>query len=438
MKQPTTPQPRKYTTDKNTNRLSSPQIVLPMSYEEYQDCMADARQAKEVIEQSMKANPELFPSDLSQGYKLNGWTEPSAKMPEVRLRRIRLLKADESGKKRAFTLNPCDLLSYRRGRVDDVEKALFLKSFGVPDWALTHVFGRNDSYWYRLSESLGRNSLVGTTVKSREAIPTHLLADEKHTKAHNEKWYIGTTVGKNCVLGASVSQTADSKGLTQAYEVFKDEARALNADYAPKTVNTDGWVATSNAWSSLFPNIVVLLCFLHAFISIRSRCKRLGEVFDEIKDHVWNIYHATDLSSFYIQMGMFEDWLQEKRSHLSQAAVKAIEKMCDRVDLFAIAYSQPLGHRTSNMLDRQMESMARWLSNGRHYHGNLQAAELRVRSWALLHNFRPYCPRSKISDRYHSRMHKLNRFVYRENWLENLLVASSCQGFRLSHKKRLN
>ncbi|MCB8951383.1 MAG: hypothetical protein H6650_21840 [Ardenticatenales bacterium] len=65
-------------------------------------------------------------------------------------------------------------------------------------------------------------------------------------------------------------------------------------------------------------------------------------------------------------------------------------------------------------------------------------ADLRTRAWALLHNFRPYCPRSKVSKEYQSPAHKLNGFVYRENWLENLLVASSNQGFRCSHKKRLN
>ncbi|MCP4421439.1 MAG: hypothetical protein GY805_32925 [Chloroflexi bacterium] len=59
-------------------------------------------------------------------------------------------------------------------------------------------------------------------------------------------------------------------------------------------------------------------------------------------------------------------------------------------------------------------------------------------AWTLLHNYRIYCPRAKISNSFCSPAHKLNGFIYRNNWLENLLVASSCQGFRLSHKKRLN
>ena len=36
-------------------------------------------------------------------------------------------------------------------------------------------------YWHRLECSLGRSSLVGTTVKAADRLPRHLVADEKHT-----------------------------------------------------------------------------------------------------------------------------------------------------------------------------------------------------------------------------------------------------------------
>jgi len=85
-----------------------------------------------------------------------------------------------------------------------------------------------------------------------------------------------------------------------------------------------------------------------------------------------------------------------------------------------------------------MELMARWLAGGRYFHGNRQTAEQRIRAWVLTHNYRSYCPRAKVSESYQSPAHKLNGFVSRDNWLENLLVASSSQGFGLSHKKRLN
>ena len=279
---------------------------------------------------------------------------------------------------------------------------------------------------------------MGTTVKDSEKLPQDVLADEKHAKAHGDKWYIGTTVGQDCVLGASVSPTADAEGLTMAYAVFKEEAQQLAPDYQPNSVNTDGWADTSKAWQTLFPAITILLCFLHAFIKIRSRCKRLGDYYEQIKQQVWDSYHAPDRSTFKQRVQALQEWADKHQDKLTASALEAIDKLCQRVDQYCLAYDHPTAYRTSNMLDRHMEPMARWLASGRYFHGNLQTAELRTRAWALLHNYRPYCPRAKVSQAFTSPAHKLNGFVYRDNWLENLLVASSCQGFRFSHKKRQN
>jgi hypothetical protein len=435
---PTTPHTRNYSTEKTGNRLASRRIVLPLTYEQYEAAMATSQKARACLSEQMKIHPELFPLAMAQGYKFNGWTEVSKKMPEMKLRRIRLLQADENGQKLAYTIAPCDVLPYLTGMASDVEKGLFLKQFGVPDWALAYVLGRNDSYWYRQTEAFGRYNLVGSTVKEAENMPKDLLADEKHAKAHGGKWYIGTTVAQDCVLGASVSTTADTAGLTAVYEVFKQEAQAIEPQYQPETVNTDGWAATSKAWRTLFPSVVIILCFLHAFIKIRSRCQRLGDQYEQIKQQVWEIYHAADRDEFNKRVGSLQSWVMAYRKELTAYAIESIDKLCQRADQFCLTFDHPTAYRTSNMLDRHMEPMARWLASSRYFHGNLQAAELRTRAWALLHNYRPYCPRSKISDSFCSPAHKLNGFVYRDNWLENLLVASSCQGFRLSHKKRLN
>jgi len=409
-----------------------------MTYEQYEAAMSTNHNARNCLTEQMKRHPELFPAAMAQGYKFNGWTEVSKKMPKMRLRRIRLSQVDENGRKLAYTITPCDVLPYMTGMVSDVEKGLFLKQFGVPDWALTYVFGRNDSYWYRQTEAFGRYNLVGSTVKAKDKLPQDLLADEKHAKAHGGKWYVGTTVAQDCVLGASVSTTADAEGLTAAYRVFKDEAQAIEPQYQAETVNTDGWTATSKAWRTLFPSAVIILCFLHAFIKIRSRCKRLGDQYEQIKQQVWEIYHTADRDAFNDRVRSLQNWVRVHREDLSAYAIESIDKLCQRADQFCLTFDHPTAYRTSNMLDRHMEPMARWLASSRYYHGNLQSAELRTRAWALLHNYRIYCPRAKVSDSFRSPAHKLNGFVYRDNWLENLLVASSCQGFRLSHKKRLN
>lgn len=411
---------------------------MPLNYEEYQEQMTNRNRARETINAQIEKYPELFPVEIRKGYKLNGWTEVSKKMPEKRLRRIQLTTRNEEGRKIAYTIASCDVLPYMVGMVSDVENALYLKQYGVPDSALTYLFGRDDSYWYRVTVAFGRYNIVGSTVKDAAKLPKDVLADEKHAKAHGQKWYIPTTVGNDCVLGIGVSATADEKGLTQVYEVFKTEAQTVCPEYEPESVNTDGWAATRKAWTTLFPNIVMLLCFLHAFIKIRSCCKRTGHLYGQIKQQVWEIYDAFDRSQFDTRIKLLQNWVMDNRDSLTSSAIDAIDKLCRRADQYALALDHPNAYRTSNMIDRHMLPMARWLRNSRYFHGNLQSADLRMRAWALLHNYWPYCPRAKVSDLYRSPAHKLNRSIYRDNWLENLLVSTSGQGFYHSHKKRLN
>jgi hypothetical protein len=376
----------------------------------------------------IEQHPELFPSVIQQGYRLHGTLPPSKKMPGVRMRRIKMKEKDDDGKQQVFTIAPPFVMPYMTGYTDDVENALFLRRFGVPYWALAHVFGHDDMYWQRLEESLGRNSIVGTTVKDPDKLPEDLLADEKHTRLNGEKAYIATTVGADCVLGASVALQADEKNLKEAYGHFKTEAQNLSADYKPKTVNIDGWRATWLAWQSLFSSITIIVCFLHAFIKIRKRCKRMKERFSEICQQVWDVYHAADKQTFMEKIQDLRIWASENVE--TGTGLDEILKLCDKAPEFLKAYEHPSAYRTSNMIDRHMEPMDRYLYSGKYFHGHLMTAEHRVRGWVLLHNFQPYCPRSKVASKYISPAHKLNGFVYHDSWLQNLLISASMGGYR--------
>ena len=125
-----------------------------------------------------------------------------------------------------------------------------------------------------------------------------MLADEHHQGLDGQKVYIATTVGDGCCLGAEPAEAAGTDDLKAAYEVFKDEACDVAPKYAPKTVSTDGWKGTQAAWKMLFPKVVILLCFLHAWLKIRDRAKHLKEVFAEVSRRVWEAYHAPDRRSF--------------------------------------------------------------------------------------------------------------------------------------------
>jgi hypothetical protein len=159
----------------------------------------------------------------------------------------------------------------------------------VPFWGLSYVLGRDDMYGQRMVMGLGRNEIVGSTVKDPDKLPEHLLADEKHTRLNGEKAYIATTVAEDCILGASLALAADEAQLSAAYGHFKQEAQRLVSDYQPQTVNTDGWSPTQLAWQALFPAVILILCFLHAFLSIRNRGKHLKDTCQTIQQRVWDI-----------------------------------------------------------------------------------------------------------------------------------------------------
>ena len=398
--------------------------------------MCNSRGFRTHLDLLIEEYPELFPEEIKAGYHLHD-RRSSRKQSGLMIRRIKLLQFGPDQKKIVLSIQPSFVMPYMTGLTADIEKALFLTQYAVPLSALTHVFGRNDQYWYRIMTQFGRYGIVQTTVQQPENMPDQLLADEKHSRFNGNKCYIATTAGEDCFLGASVSLNADETALLEAYGDFKEEANLFKPDYHPQTVNTDGWAATQNAWSILFPKIVIIECFLHAFISIRSRCsKKWKAVWPQIQQQVWDIYEAHTATLFLSQVTHMAEWAA---LNLEGSALKAVNKLCQKAPRFAKWYDHQEARRTSNMIDRLMIPMDRWLENRRYFHGHLISAERAIRSWALLKNFIPYCPRAKVSKNWTSPAHKLNGKVYHENWLHNLLISTSNSPvLTLSHIKQQN
>ena len=137
------------------------------------------------------------------------------------------------------------------------------------------------------------------------------MADEKHSWLKGERVYIATTAAQDCIVGASVAPSASQVDVEKAYGVFASEAQAVDADYAPETVNTDGWQATHGAWKALFTQITVILCFLHAFLIIRDRAtKTLGNAFAQVQKRVWEAYHAPSKRTFSQRLRRLRAWAE--------------------------------------------------------------------------------------------------------------------------------
>ncbi len=202
----------------------------------------------------------------------------------------------------------------------------------------------------------------------------------------------------------------------------------MDADYAPETVKTDGWPATQNAWKALCNQITVILCFLHAWITIRDRAKKaFGALGHEVQKRVGEVDRGKSKRAFSQRLRRLRAWASDAVPE-SEMKQKPLD-LCDKRDQCSPSYAHPVAHRTSNMVDRLMRFLDRAFFNAQYFHGLLESAENRVRALALLWNFCPSSPETvKKYGGQSSPAERLNGKCYADNWLENLLVSGSMNG----------
>lgn len=400
---------------KPQSNRGSKQICLPVSPDVYAQSWHDARAVRALIDAKVREEPEVFPVSM-EGYMLTGFLPESIKMPGIRLRQLRL--GDET-----YSLRPSFVLPYMTGDVQQVSLGLQLLMYGVPPWLVAEVCGRNANYWDRHLERIGRNSIVGTTVCNPAQLPRHLVADEHQTCWSGEKAFLAMTVGDGCVFGVDLVPSASDACLRDGYGVFAQEAREVDPNYSPETVNTDGWQSTQNAWQVLFPVVTLIRCILHGFLRIRDRCNKAFEH----HQRVWDVYRAKTAEEFRLRMEIFRQWIDATPT-LAPAVRTAMLKFCQRREEYAKAYDHPGCRRTSNMVDRLMNRVRRKMYSQRGLHGHYQASVRRLRGLVLLHNFCPFAPRAGKPREFSSPAHQLNQKCYSQNWLENLMISASLQG----------
>jgi len=396
-------------------------ICVPFASEaHYQACVADVAKYRQHLRTTYEQHPELFPQALDKGYTFHA--RYYLRKQRCVLRRIKLKATRE-----VFTVRPSFLLPYGIARTDEVEHALFLRQWGVPFDALAHVFGRDAMFWYRAWLSFGRPNLVGTTVKHAPTMPQDLVADEKITWLAGAEVVVPTTVGGGCVLGISLAEQTDSESLKEAYGEFVTEATTAFPTYRVRSVCTDGFQATRDAWRRLVPQLILVLCFLHSILKLTERCR--GTLRRQVLDRTWTVYYAVTKAQFAQRLRRLAEWA---RTSLDGSLAQMIEKMArHRVD-FTPAYDCPQAARTTNAVDRVHNHLDRVLYAMHYCHGPHASARLAVRAWALQWNFHPYGPRLRQDQPSRSSpFADLNGFHYHSNWLQNLLVASSMGGLRL-------
>ncbi len=86
--------------------------------------------------------------------------------------------------------------------------------------------------------------------------------------------------------------------MTEGYREFQQETRLLDPNYTPITVNTDAWEATQEAWLTLFPTVVLVLCFLHDVLKVEKGCPTHHNYRKTLLGQLWKAYRAKTASKF--------------------------------------------------------------------------------------------------------------------------------------------
>src|SRR5216683_2145947 len=97
------PHPRKCSKRKVIQARQARRIVIPIGQEEYECLMGDTNAFRVYLDQLIEQHPELFPAEIKHGYRWHGLYPRSKKMPDVRMRRIRLSAAQASA---VFSIAP--------------------------------------------------------------------------------------------------------------------------------------------------------------------------------------------------------------------------------------------------------------------------------------------------------------------------------------------
>src|SRR5215510_12094745 len=110
--------------------MGTKHICLPFPSEaQYRAYVDDTVQYRQYLTQMQCQHPALFPTAMDQGYTFHDAYRSIKQNLRVRRSKVKATGA-------VFTLRPSFVMPYMIARTEEVEKALYLRQWGVPFGAL--------------------------------------------------------------------------------------------------------------------------------------------------------------------------------------------------------------------------------------------------------------------------------------------------------------
>ncbi|MDC0535237.1 hypothetical protein OAO18_05415 [Francisellaceae bacterium] len=148
----------------NKSAKGSKIIRICCEHEEYYSAMNDGDKFRALLQRELNAYPELFPSEITNGFKLNGKTKASEKLDKQQFQKIKLTSTGE-----VYSVYPAFVMPNLIAYTDEVQKGLLLRKYNVPFSAIAFTQGRDEMFWYRAEKAFSPCSIVGTTIKKKSS-----------------------------------------------------------------------------------------------------------------------------------------------------------------------------------------------------------------------------------------------------------------------------
>jgi len=108
--------------------------------------------------------PELFPTEIINGYSLSGKTQESKKLDKHKFQKIKITSTGDNYRVYPSYVMP-NLIAY----TEEIDDGLYLRKYNVPYSVLARIFGHSEMFWYRAEKSFSSCSIVGTTIKKKKS-----------------------------------------------------------------------------------------------------------------------------------------------------------------------------------------------------------------------------------------------------------------------------
>jgi hypothetical protein len=182
----------------------------------------------------------------------------------VRLGGITIWRVQCTMCKAVFTVLPHFVLRYRQMRPEVARDALLATHGGLSLELCAVLYHISPMALYRLVCAFGQHSVVTVLTRCGLALPTYVLADEKHSRCLTEKVYLPTIVRGRVLWHLGYTETASAAAFTESYGEFQRAAAQQEPSYRVRGILTDGFDSTIKSMRTLFPEARLGNCLRHA------------------------------------------------------------------------------------------------------------------------------------------------------------------------------